>query len=210
MDLETGRPGLRARSKARRRQLILHTALALFAERGYDRTTIADIAEASDVAPRTVTGYFPSKLDFILEWPMRLETRLIDLYRGHVDLDIIDLIDLWWHDIREGVDRTEATLTRAMALTNPGVVAMAEAEVARRIADDDGDLPSRDAEERDDLLRVAGREAVRGINQAFFRGIAEDRMTDELQADLLDVIRTITQRTGLGHGSLERGGSNRG
>jgi len=30
---------------------------ALFAERGYDSTTIADIAEAAEVAPRTVAMY---------------------------------------------------------------------------------------------------------------------------------------------------------
>ena len=34
---------------------------APFAERGYEATTIADIAAAADIAPRTFFGYFPSK-----------------------------------------------------------------------------------------------------------------------------------------------------
>ena len=53
--------GLRERSKARRRALIIQTAMRLFAERGYTHTTVADIAEAAELAPRTVAGYFPTK-----------------------------------------------------------------------------------------------------------------------------------------------------
>jgi AcrR family transcriptional regulator len=40
--------------------------MRLFTERGYDATTIVEIASVASVAelaPRTVTGYFPSKID---------------------------------------------------------------------------------------------------------------------------------------------------
>jgi AcrR family transcriptional regulator len=63
---EAGEAGLRERSKARRRAAIIRAALELFAERGYDATTIADIAAAADVAPRTVAMYFPSKQDIAM------------------------------------------------------------------------------------------------------------------------------------------------
>ena len=53
--------GIRERKKERTREQIVDAAMGLFAERGYQATTIADIATAADVARRTFFAYFPSR-----------------------------------------------------------------------------------------------------------------------------------------------------
>src|SRR5580658_5108995 len=55
------------RRKRRTRQAIQKAALELFAERGFRETTINDIAERADVAPRTVTVHFPAKEELLFD-----------------------------------------------------------------------------------------------------------------------------------------------
>ncbi|MEO3885293.1 TetR family transcriptional regulator [Nonomuraea sp. B5E05] len=59
--------GLREQKKRETRQAISDHATQLFLQRGFDRTTIADIAGAARVAKMTVTNYFPRKEDLALD-----------------------------------------------------------------------------------------------------------------------------------------------
>ena len=53
--------GLRERKKLRTRAAIQKEALRLFLKKGYEETTIEDIAEAVEISPSTFFNYFPSK-----------------------------------------------------------------------------------------------------------------------------------------------------
>ncbi|MGP4020838.1 TetR/AcrR family transcriptional regulator [Saccharopolyspora sp. 5N708] len=55
----------RERKKRQTRRLLAETAIRLFGEQGYERTTVAQIASAADVATKTFFNHFPSKEDVL-------------------------------------------------------------------------------------------------------------------------------------------------
>jgi AcrR family transcriptional regulator len=70
--------GLRELKKEQTRQLIATTAFRLFADRGFDRVTVAEIAREAQVAEATVFNYFASKEDLFYSRLDALGARLIE------------------------------------------------------------------------------------------------------------------------------------
>jgi AcrR family transcriptional regulator len=81
--MSTG-PGLRARKKEQTRQLIADTARELFAKRGFDAVTVAEVARAADVSDATVFNYFPRKEDLVYGRLESFEDELLAAVRDRV------------------------------------------------------------------------------------------------------------------------------
>jgi AcrR family transcriptional regulator len=74
--------GLRELKKERTRRLIADTAAALFAERGYERVSVSDVARKAEVSEQTVYNYFPTKEQLVIDRDQQVQDRLCDLIRS--------------------------------------------------------------------------------------------------------------------------------
>jgi AcrR family transcriptional regulator len=78
MSVETG---LRELKKQRTRELIAETARRLFAERGFDAVSVAEIARIAEVSEKTVFNYFPTKEDLFYSRLEAFEEELLTAIR---------------------------------------------------------------------------------------------------------------------------------
>src|ERR1700737_3492531 len=72
-----GVPGLRQRKQQQTRERLTRMAMALFLERGFEATTLDDIAAAADISRRSFFHYFASKEDVVFAWQEEITAALI-------------------------------------------------------------------------------------------------------------------------------------
>ncbi len=86
--------GLRERKKQKTRDAIVAAAIALFRAKGFDATTIDEIAAAAEVSTRTFFRYFPTKEDVVFLDQSREDAafarELTDARPGESDLDRLE------------------------------------------------------------------------------------------------------------------------
>ena len=117
----------RERNGARTREAILDAAEALFAERGYEATSLNDIGAAASVSRGTPGYFFGSKLELYRAVLARCLEQVRDFHEGHCgevpahdapvsDADrgqIIDVLLLVGHVDREPADAIDVGSSRS-------------------------------------------------------------------------------------------------
>jgi AcrR family transcriptional regulator len=126
--------GHRERKKQRTREQIIKGAFELFRERGFHDTTIADIAAAAEISPRTFFAYFPSKeavvfhnFDSILA---SVQASIGDRRDGQSTIDTLR----GWVGVELSPDqriRDEEALRQRMCREDPGLAAFQQHNQAK-------------------------------------------------------------------------------
>ncbi|MEU7895626.1 helix-turn-helix domain-containing protein [Nonomuraea sp. NPDC049152] len=143
--------GHRERKKLRTRHALVQAALRLFEDKGYEETTLAEIAQEAGVAPRTFFAYFAGKEDVVF-------------FDDHTRLErALELID------RRGPDETLVELLRRL-LVEGLFSGSADSELAMRLAPVRSRLvatvPALQARELH-LLFDTQRRLVRALREAY-------------------------------------------
>jgi AcrR family transcriptional regulator len=185
--------GLRERKKQRTREQIIEAAMGLFGERGYHATTIADIATAADVAPRTFFSYFPSKeavvfhnVDRDLD---RLAATLRDRLPGETAFDamrrwIDAMFDQWMAEEEEALLRKRLCREdEGLANFEGGMMARIQELLLGAIADDLGE--PQDAL-RPRLVAAATMAALSSLGDSF--DVKGEQRTPVAKGEALSVL----------------------
>jgi AcrR family transcriptional regulator len=159
--------GLRETKKLATRQQIAGEAMRLFAERGFDTVTVAEIAAAAGVSEKTVFNYFPTKEDiFFDEVPDRLRA-LTDAVR-HRPAGVTVLESLKQQQLADAPRLTNprfAIFARILE-SSPALLAK-EVDVMARFSQVLADALQEDGVRERDARIVAG--LLMSVHRQFFR-----------------------------------------
>jgi AcrR family transcriptional regulator len=85
--------GLREVKRRRTRQALIGAAMRLFETKGYERTTVAEIAAAAEVSPKTYFNYFTSKDEVLFPHLARRISAAVELIeQRRPDDDMADVV----------------------------------------------------------------------------------------------------------------------
>jgi AcrR family transcriptional regulator len=199
--------GLRERKKQQTRELIAEAARRLFADRGFDAVTVAEVARAANVSEVTVFNYFPTKEELFYGGMQFFEERLLDAVRMRAPGESV--LEAFRRPVLEGMKRL-ATEDAAEVIASAGKLISASpaleahereivARYTRRLAEL---LAAQTGAKPGDVEPVGVAAALMGVQRAVVdyarSSILAGRRGPKLAAD----VRSQAER---GFGRIEKG-----
>jgi AcrR family transcriptional regulator len=164
-------PGLRERKKRQTRALIAETARRLFAERGFDAVTVAEVARAADVSEGTVFNYFPTKEDLFYGGMEAFEAELVEAVRHrHTGESVLNAFRRFVLDRSSTLaaeETAEVTASAARLIGASPVLQAREREIFTRASDALAAILAKETGAgADDVELRAVANALMGVQQA--------------------------------------------
>ena len=199
--------GLRERHKAQTRQLIFEAASRLFAERGFDAITVAQVARAADVSEMTVFNHFPTKEDLFFAKMEFFEERLLDAVRARPAG--VPALEAFRRPVIEGCSNlgekeSVERIAKAAALIRGSLALQRrEREIVARFTDRLAELiAAQTGAHMDDVEPRAVAEALMGTHRALVRHVRRSVLAGIRGRQLASSARSQARRA---FARLERG-----
>jgi AcrR family transcriptional regulator len=203
-------PGLRERKKQQTRQLIADTARRLFAERGFDGVTVAEVAREADVADKTVFNYFPTKEDLFYSRLEAFEEDLLTAIRKRQPGESVLaafrgflLKQRGVFDLKEEDEATRQLRTITRVITESPALLARERQVFARYAESLAALIAEEAGSDPDAVEPrAAANALLGIHRALIDYVRARTLAGARASEIAREVRAEATRA---FARLERG-----
>ena len=199
--------GLRERKKRRTRQLIFDAADRLFAERGFDSITVAEIARAADVSEVTVFNYYPTKEDLFYGGMQFFEEQLIEAVRSRAGGE--SAVSAFRRRLLEGADalatreRVAAIKKAAQAISKSPGLAARERDIVDRYTRQLGIVLSEaTGAAADDVEALGAAGAMMAVHRMLVDRVRKRVLAGRRGSELVEDYRTQARRA---FRRLERG-----
>jgi AcrR family transcriptional regulator len=200
-------PGLRERKKQQTRELIADAARGLFAERGFDAVTVAQVARAANVSEVTVFNYFPTKEDLFYGGMQFFEEKLLDAVRERAPGESV--LDAFRRPVLEGMPRLASdeaaeviaaagkliSASPALEAHEREIVARFTRRLAEQLASEAGAAPG-------DVEAIAVASALMGVQRAVVAYVRNSVLAGRRGPSLVEDARSQAVR---GFERLEKG-----
>ena len=195
--------GLRERKKQQTRDAIVREALRLFRKHGFEATTVAEIADAAEIAPRTFFSYFDTKEAVVFHDLDDLVDRLAEhLAEREPGATTFDALRAWVEETVQTRDVTSRDELRRRELirSTPALAAQDRANrgrLERLVADNvagDLDVPADSLRPR--MVAAAAVAALVALGEMNAEDIPDDPMSvvDEAVAFLQGGLEGLRRR----------------
>ena len=198
---------MRERKKKQTRELIADVARDLFADRGFDAVTVAQVARAANVSEVTVFNYFPTKEDLFYGGMQFFEEKLLDAVRERTPGTSV--LEAFRRPVLEGMPRLASdeaaeviaaaanliSASPALEAHEREIVARYTRRLAELLADEAGAEPG-------DVEAIGVASALMGVQRAVVGYVRISVLAGRRGPNLAD---DATSQAVRGFGRLEKG-----